>query len=110
MLVETGACKGIENYSRHLTGRQPGETPPTLYEYLPKDALLFINESHDIIPQFYGIYHGYKARKFNLVEHGFSLPSALDNRPLAFEEWDRIRPQIIYVSATPGKYKLELLK
>jgi excinuclease ABC subunit B len=108
MLIETGTCKGIENYSRHLTGRKPGEPPPSLFEYLPKDALLFIDESHVTIPQIYGMYNGDRARKSTLVEHGFRLPSALDNRPLKFEEWDKIRPQTIYVSATPGKYEMTL--
>jgi len=106
MIMETGACKGIENYSRHLTGGRPGDPPPTLFQYLPKNALLFIDESHVTIPQVGGMYNGDFARKSVLSEHGFRLPSCLDNRPLKFEEWDRMRPQTIYVSATPGKYEL----
>lgn len=106
MMMETGACKGIENYSRHLTGGAPGSPPPTLFQYLPKNALLFIDESHVTIPQVGGMYNGDFARKTVLSEHGFRLPSCLDNRPLKFEEWDRMRPQTIYVSATPGKYEL----
>ncbi len=108
MLVETGACKGIENYSRFLNGGKPGEPPPTLFQYLPKDALLFIDESHVTVPQVGGMYNGDRARKTTLVEYGFRLPSALDNRPLKFEEWDTIRPQTIYVSATPAQYELNL--
>lgn len=107
MLQESGACKGIENYSRYLSGRGAGEPPPTLFEYLPKNALLFMDESHVTVPQIGGMYNGDRARKSTLVEHGFRLPSALDNRPLKFEEWDAMRPQTIYVSATPGKYELE---
>jgi excinuclease ABC subunit B len=106
MLTETGSCKGIENYSRYLTGRGIGIPPPTLYEYLPKDALLFVDESHVTIPQIGAMYNGDKARKSVLVEHGFRLPSAMDNRPLKFEEWEEFRPQTIYVSATPGKYEI----
>lgn len=106
MLQETGTCKGIENYSRYLTGRGVGVPPPTLYEYLPKDAILFVDESHVTIPQIGAMYNGDFARKSVLVEHGFRLPSALDNRPLKFEEWERYRPQTIYVSATPGPYEL----
>ncbi len=109
MIVEAGICKGIENYSRYLSGRKEGEPPPTLFEYLPKDALLFIDESHVTVPQIGGMYNGDRARKTTLVEHGFRLPSALDNRPLKFEEWDKMRPQTIYVSATPAKYELELV-
>lgn len=108
MLVESGTCKGIENYSRHLTGRSPGDPPPTLFEYFPKDSLLFIDESHVTVPQITGMYNGDRARKSNLVGHGFRLPSALDNRPLKFEEWDKIRPQTVYVSATPAKYEMEI--
>ncbi|MDX1950238.1 MAG: excinuclease ABC subunit UvrB [Rickettsiales bacterium] len=108
MILETGTCKGIENYSRYLSGRKEGEPPPTLFEYLPQDSLLFIDESHVTTPQIGGMYNGDRARKINLVEHGFRLPSALDNRPLKFEEWNRMRPQTIYVSATPAKYELEL--
>lgn len=103
MIVETGTCKGIENYSRYLSGRAPGEPPPTLFEYLPEDALLFLDESHVTLPQIGGMYNGDRARKSNLVEHGFRLPSALDNRPLKMEEWEKMRPQTIYVSATPGE-------
>ena len=107
MMMETGACKGIENYSRHLTGSAPGQPPPTLFQYLPQNALLFVDESHVSIPQIGGMYRGDFARKSILSEHGFRLPSCLDNRPLKFEEWDLRRPQTIYVSATPGKYELE---
>jgi excinuclease ABC subunit B len=107
MLIESGTCKGIENYSRYLSGREEGQPPPTLFEYLPQDALLFIDESHVTVPQINGMYNGDRARKMSLVEHGFRLPSALDNRPLKFAEWDAMRPQTIYVSATPGKYELE---
>jgi excinuclease ABC subunit B len=106
MLVETGTCKGIENYSRYLNNRPSGFSPPTLFEYLPQDALLFVDESHVSIPQIYGMYKGDFARKTNLVEFGFRLPSAKDNRPLKFEEWQNYKPQTIYVSATPGKYEL----
>ena len=108
MLELTGSCKGIENYSRYLTGRNPGEPPPTLFEYLPKDAILFIDESHVSIPQIRAMYNGDKARKSNLVEYGFRLPSALDNRPMKFEEWDKLRPATIYVSATPSLYEKEI--
>ncbi len=107
MLVETGSCKGIENYSRYLSGKKAGEAPPTLFEYLPKDALLFIDESHVTVPQIGAMYAGDKSRKTTLVEYGFRLPSALDNRPLKFEEWEAIRPQTIYVSATPGNVEIE---
>ncbi len=107
MMLETGTCKGIENYSRYMNGRKPGEKSPTLFEYLPKDALLFLDESHVTVPQIGGMYNGDKARKTTLVEHGFRLPAALDNRPLKFEEWDAMRPQTIYVSATPAKFELE---
>lgn len=110
MMVETGSCKGIENYSRYLTGKPAGAPPPTLFEYLPHDALLFIDESHVSVPQVRGMYNGDLARKSSLVEHGFRLPAALDNRPLKFEEWDEMRPQTIFVSATPGKIELELAK
>ncbi len=108
MILETGTCKGIENYSRYLSGRSEGQAPPTLFEYLPQNSLLFIDESHVTTPQIGGMYNGDRARKTNLVEHGFRLPSALDNRPLKFEEWNTMRPQTIYVSATPAKYELEL--
>lgn len=107
MLLETGTCKGIENYSRYLTGRPQGFAPPTLFEYLPKNALLFVDESHVAVPQIDGMYKGDLARKTNLTEYGFRLPSALDNRPLKFSEWESYKPQTIYVSATPGKYELE---
>ena len=107
MLQATGACKGIENYSRFLTGRKPGMPPPTLFEYLPEDALLFVDESHVMVPQVRAMYNGDKARKTSLVEYGFRLPSALDNRPLKFEEWLDYRPQTIFVSATPGAFELE---
>jgi excinuclease ABC subunit B len=106
MLLETGTCKGIENYSRYLTGRPAGAPPPTLFEYLPKDALLFVDESHASIPQIDGMYKGDFARKSTLVEHGFRLRSAMDNRPLKFSEWESYKPQTVYVSATPGKYEL----
>ncbi len=106
MLMETGSCKGIENYSRYLTSRPAGSPPPTLFEYLPKDALLFVDESHVTIPQVRAMYNGDKARKTNLVDYGFRLPSALDNRPLTFEEWEDFRPQTIFVSATPAEYEL----
>ncbi|MCB9255253.1 MAG: excinuclease ABC subunit UvrB [Bdellovibrionaceae bacterium] len=105
MLEELGYCNGIENYSRHLTGRQPGEPPPTLLEYFPKDYLMFVDESHVTIPQVGGMYRGDRARKMTLVEHGFRLPSALDNRPLNFSEFESLVNQIIYVSATPGPYE-----
>jgi excinuclease ABC subunit B len=106
MLQEMGYCPGIENYSRHLTGRRPGEPPPTLMDYLPRDALVFIDESHVSIPQLQGMFRGDRSRKETLVEYGFRLPSALDNRPLTFEEFERCVPQVIYVSATPGEYEL----
>ncbi len=105
MLAELGFCKGIENYSRHLSGRQPGEPPPTLIDYLPHNALMIIDESHVTIPQVGGMYRGDRARKENLVEYGFRLPSALDNRPLTFEEFERMMPQTIFVSATPADYE-----
>ncbi|MDX2050080.1 MAG: excinuclease ABC subunit UvrB [Rickettsiaceae bacterium] len=107
MLAETGTCKGIENYSRYLSGRGEGVPPPTLFEYLPKDALLFIDESHVTVPQIGAMYNGDRARKTVLVEHGFRLPSALDNRPLKFEEWEEYRPLTTFVSATPGKFEME---
>ncbi|HKV96901.1 MAG TPA: excinuclease ABC subunit UvrB [Gammaproteobacteria bacterium] len=105
MMAEVGYCSGIENYSRHLSGRQPGEPPPTLFDYLPPDALLVVDESHVTIPQLGGMYRGDRSRKETLVEYGFRLPSALDNRPLRFEEWETRAPQIIFVSATPGPYE-----
>lgn len=107
MLAETGMCKGIENYSRYLAGTAPGEPPPTLFQYLPKDALLFVDESHVTVPQVGGMYNGDHARKSVLVEYGFRLPSCMDNRPLKFEEWDARRPDSVFVSATPGKWELE---
>ncbi|MFZ8864266.1 MAG: excinuclease ABC subunit UvrB [Rickettsiales bacterium] len=107
MIEITGSCKGIENYSRYLSGRNIGEAPPTLFEYLPKDALLFVDESHVTVPQIGAMYNGDRSRKTTLVEHGFRLPSALDNRPLKFAEWEIYRPDTIYVSATPGKFELE---
>jgi excinuclease ABC subunit B len=106
MFQEIGYCKGIENYSRHLTGRQPGEPPPTLIDYLPDNALIMIDESHVTIPQLGGMYYGDRSRKQTLVEYGFRLPSALDNRPLTFEEFEERARQIVYVSATPGEYEL----
>lgn len=107
MLVETGMCKGIENYSRYLHGGKPGEPPPTLFQYLPDDALLFVDESHVTVPQVGGMYNGDRARKSTLVDYGFRLPSAMDNRPLKFEEWDAMRPPTIFVSATPGPWETE---
>jgi excinuclease ABC subunit B len=108
MMQEVGYCHGIENYSRHLTGRAPGEPPPTLMDYLPADALLVVDESHVTVPQLRGMYHGDRSRKQTLVDYGFRLPSALDNRPLTFEEFERRRGQAIYVSATPAPYELSL--
>src|SRR5690554_3853847 len=107
MMHELGYCNGIENYSRYLSGRAPGEPPPTFFDYLPDDALLFIDESHVSVPQVGGMYKGDRSRKEILVEYGFRLPSALDNRPMTFEEWERISPQTIFVSATPGPYEAE---
>ena len=107
MIAELGYCSGIENYSRYLSGRLPGEPPPTLFDYLPKDALLVIDESHVTVPQIGGMYKGDRSRKETLVEFGFRLPSALDNRPLRFDEWERLAPQMIFVSATPGPYEHE---
>ncbi len=106
LMVTLGSCKGIENYSRYLTKRPAGFPPPTLFEYLPSDALLFVDESHVSVPQIDGMAKGDNSRKSSLVEHGFRLPSALDNRPLKFLEWENLRPQTIFVSATPGKYEL----
>ena len=105
MLNELGFCKGIENYSRHLSGRRPGEPPPTLIDYLPPDSLMFIDESHVTIPQLGGMYKGDRSRKENLVEYGFRLPSALDNRPLRFDEFEKLMPQTVFVSATPAEYE-----
>ncbi len=105
MIKEVGYCAGIENYSRYLSGRAPGEPPPCLFDYLPKNALLFVDESHQTIPQLGAMYRGDRSRKEVLVEYGFRLPSALDNRPLKFEEWEQLAPQMIFVSATPGDYE-----
>ena len=107
MLEATGSCAGIENYSRYLTGRKPGEPPPTLFEYLPDDALVFIDESHVTVPQIGAMYKGDFRRKATLAEYGFRLPSCLDNRPLRFEEWEAMRPQTLHVSATPGTWEME---
>ncbi|MFN4264097.1 MAG: excinuclease ABC subunit UvrB [Thioalkalivibrionaceae bacterium] len=106
MMLEIGTCNGIENYSRYLSGRAPGDPPPTFFDYLPKDALLVIDESHVTVPQLGGMYRGDRSRKETLVEYGFRLPSALDNRPMRFEEFEAIQPQAIYVSATPGAYEM----
>jgi excinuclease ABC subunit B len=106
MMEATGSCAGIENYSRYLTGRQPGEPPPTLFEYLPDNALVFVDESHVTVPQIGGMFRGDYRRKATLAEYGFRLPSCMDNRPLRFEEWDAMRPQTTYVSATPGGWEL----
>ena len=107
MIRELGYCQGIENYSRFLSGREPGEPPPCLFDYLPKDALLIIDESHVTVPQLGGMYRGDRSRKETLVEYGFRLPSALDNRPLRFDEFERLAPQTVYVSATPGDFEVE---
>ncbi len=106
MLAATGVCTGIENYSRYLTGRKPGEPPPTMFEYLPDNALVFVDESHVTVPQLGAMYRGDFNRKRTLAQHGFRLPSCMDNRPLKFEEWETMRPQTLYVSATPGKWEL----
>ncbi|SEN15013.1 Excinuclease ABC subunit B [Gemmobacter aquatilis] len=107
MLEATGVCNGIENYSRYLTGRAPGEPPPTLFEFIPDNAIVFADESHVSVPQIGGMYKGDYRRKFTLAEHGFRLPSCMDNRPLKFEEWDAMRPQTIFVSATPAAWEME---
>jgi len=107
MIEATGSCAGIENYSRYLTGRKPGEPPPTLFEYLPDDAMLFVDESHVTVGQLNGMYRGDYSRKSTLAEYGFRLPSCIDNRPLKFEEWEQMRPQTVYVSATPGSWELQ---
>ena len=107
MLETTGHCAGIENYSRYLTGRAPGEPPPTLFEYLPENALLMVDESHVTVPQIGGMFRGDFRRKSTLAEYGFRLPSCVDNRPLKFEEWNTMRPDTVYVSATPGPWELE---
>ncbi|MBO4480403.1 MAG: excinuclease ABC subunit UvrB [Alphaproteobacteria bacterium] len=106
MMESTGTCRGIENYSRYLSGRLPGQPPPTLFEYLPKDAILFIDESHVTVPQISAMARGDKARKETLAQYGFRLPSCVDNRPLTFEEWDAMRPQTIFVSATPAEWEM----
>lgn len=110
MMEATGSCKGIENYSRHLTGRKPGEPPPTLFEYLPEDAIVFVDESHVTVPQIGAMYKGDLSRKNNLADYGFRLPSCRDNRPLTFEEWNAMRPSTVFVSATPGPWELEQTK
>ncbi len=107
MMESTGTCRGIENYSRYLSGRLPGQPPPTLFEYLPKDAILFIDESHVTVPQIAAMSRGDRARKENLSQYGFRLPACIDNRPLTFDEWDALRPQTIFVSATPAQWELE---
>jgi excinuclease ABC subunit B len=106
MIKAMGYCHGIENYSRHFTGRLPGEPPPTLLDYFSRDFLIFIDESHQTVPQLHGMYHGDRSRKSTLVEYGFRMPSALDNRPLMFEEFEHRTNQLVYVSATPGPYEL----
>jgi excinuclease ABC subunit B len=110
MIQATGSCNGIENYSRYLSGRKEGEPPPTLFEYLPNNALLFVDESHVTIPQLGGMYKGDRSRKTTLSEYGFRLPSCLDNRPLKFEEWETMRPQTLFISATPGSWELDQTK
>ena len=110
MMLEVGYCSGIENYSRYLSGRGPGEPPPTLYDYLPANAIVVIDESHVTVPQLGGMYRGDRSRKENLVEYGFRLPSALDNRPLRFEEFQARQPQTIYVSATPRRLRDRALR
>ncbi len=107
MMREVGYCSGIENYSRHIAGRPPGSRPSCLFDYFPEDFLLVIDESHVTVPQIGGMYHGDRSRKMTLVEHGFRLPSALDNRPLTFEEWEAMVKQVIFVSATPADYELQ---
>src|SRR6185437_9994342 len=107
MLEQMGRCKGIENYSRHLSGRAPGEPPPTLLDYFPKDFLVFVDESHQTVPQIAAMFKGDRSRKETLVEFGFRLPSALDNRPLRFDEWETRVGQSLFVSATPAEYELQ---
>jgi excinuclease ABC subunit B len=107
MMEEMGYCQGIENYSRHLTGRKPGEPPPTLMEYLPKDALIIVDESHATLPQITGMYRGDRSRKETLIKYGFRMPSALDNRPLRFDEYEALANQRMYISATPAVYELQ---
>ncbi len=106
MMREIGYCHGIENYSRHFSARKPGEAPPTLLDYLPRDSVLFIDESHQTVPQLHAMFHGDRARKEMLVSYGFRMPSAMDNRPLKFEEFEERTNQVVYVSATPGPYEL----
>ena len=108
MLVETGMCKGIENYSRYLSGSKRGEPPPTLFQYLPQDAILFVDESHVMLPQVRGMYNGDRSRKIVLADHGFRLPACMDNRPLMYQEWDALRPQTVFVSATPNELEMTL--
>ena len=110
MMVATGSCSGIENYSRYLSGRNEGDPPPTLFEYLPEDTILFVDESHVTVPQIRGMFKGDRSRKETLSEYGFRLPSCKDNRPLMFKEWESFKGQTIYVSATPGEYELEKTK
>ena len=110
MMQELGYCQGIENYSRYLSGRGIGEPPPCLFDYLPKNAIVFMDESHVSVPQIGGMYKGDRSRKETLVDYGFRLPSALDNRPLRFEEWEEVTPQKIYVSATPSKFEIRALR
>ncbi len=110
MIEATGSCAGIENYSRFLSGRKPGEPPPTLFEYFPDNTLIFVDECHVTVPQLNGMYKGDRSRKSNLAEYGFRLPSCMDNRPLKFEEWDAMRTQTVFVSATPGPWELEQVK
>jgi excinuclease ABC subunit B len=107
MMEATGSCAGIENYSRYLTGRKPGEPPPTLFEYMPRQCAGLRRRSHVTVPQIGGMYRGDFRRKATLAEYGFRLPSCMDNRPLRFEEWDAMRPQTVFVSATPGGWELE---
>ncbi len=107
MLEQMGFCHGIENYSRHLSGRKAGEPPPTLIDYFPGDFLMIIDESHQTVPQIGAMFRGDRSRKETLVEHGFRLPSALDNRPLRFEEWEEHIHRVVYVSATPGNWEIE---
>lgn len=107
MIQQLGYCNGIENYSQHLSGRPSGESPPTLFDYIPEDALLFLDESHVTVSQIGAMYKGDRSRKENLVNYGFRLPSAMNNRPMKFEEWERIKPTTIYVSATPALYEFE---
>jgi Helicase subunit of the DNA excision repair complex len=107
MIEATGTCAGIENYSRFLSGRKPGEPPPTLFEYLPDNAIVFVDESHVTVPQLNAMYKGDHTRKKTLSEYGFRLPSCMDNRPMKFEEWDMMRPQTVFVSATPAEWELD---